>query len=121
MKVAALIVAAGRGSRAGPGAPKQYRMLAGQPVLRRTLAAFANHPEIMAVLTVIHPEDAPAFEAASSGLPKLLEPVFGGATRQESVRAGLEAFNADALDLVLIHDGARPLISAPVISACIAA
>ncbi|ABS64739.1 2C-methyl-D-erythritol 2,4-cyclodiphosphate synthase [Parvibaculum lavamentivorans DS-1] len=121
MKVAALIVAAGRGSRAGPGAPKQYRLLAGQPVLRRTLAAFANHPEIMTVLTVIHPEDASAFEAASGGLPKLLEPVFGGSTRQDSVRAGLEALNADAPDLVLIHDGARPLISAPVISACIAA
>lgn len=121
MKVAALIVAAGRGSRAGPGAPKQYRQLAGQPVLRRTLGAFAGHPEIGLILTVIHEDDVPAYEVAAAGLPKLLAPIHGGATRQASVRAGLEALSAEAPDFVLIHDGARPLVSARLISGCIAA
>lgn len=119
MKVAALIVAAGRGSRAGPGAPKQYRQLVGQPVLRHTLAAFSNHPEIAEILAVIHPDDASAYENAAKDLPKLLPPAYGGATRQASVRAGLETLADLRPDLVLIHDGARPLIPARVISACI--
>lgn len=121
MNVAALIVAAGRGSRAGPGAPKQYRELAGEPVLRRTLTAFAAHPEISCVIAVIHPDDAEAYEHASTGLHKLLAPCTGGATRQASVKAGLEALAASMPDYVLIHDGARPLVSARLISDCIAA
>src|SRR5690554_4622675 len=122
MKVAALIVAAGRGSRAGPGAPKQYRPLAGMPVLRRTLAAFAAHPEISSILTVIHPDDEAAYGEVSAGVPKLLPAAHGGATRQTSVLAGLEALAAgDMPDLVLIHDGARPFVSARLISDCITA
>ncbi|MBX3447107.1 MAG: bifunctional 2-C-methyl-D-erythritol 4-phosphate cytidylyltransferase/2-C-methyl-D-erythritol 2,4-cyclodiphosphate synthase [Parvibaculaceae bacterium] len=122
MKVAALIVAAGRGSRAGPGAPKQYRLLAGEPVLRRTISAFSRHPSLSTVLAVIHPDDRTAYDAAALGLEKLRPPVSGGATRQASVLAGLEALAAgDAPDLVLIHDGARPFVSARLISACIEA
>src|SRR5690554_5351471 len=104
MKVAALIVAAGRGSRAGPGAPKQYRPLAGVSVLRRTLAAFSAHPEISSILTVIHPDDEAAYGEASAGVQKLLPVAHGGATRQASVLAGLEVLaEGDAPDLVLIH------------------
>lgn len=122
MKVAALIVAAGRGSRAGPGAPKQYRLLAGVPVLRRTLAAFTEHAEISSILTIIHPDDEAAYGEASAGASKLLPAAHGGATRQASVLAGLEALAAqDTPDLVLIHDGARPFVSARLISDCIAA
>jgi 2-C-methyl-D-erythritol 4-phosphate cytidylyltransferase / 2-C-methyl-D-erythritol 2,4-cyclodiphosphate synthase len=122
MKVAALIVAAGRGSRAGPGAPKQYRPLAGEPVLRRTLAAFAMHPDISAILAVIHPDDEEAYRKAAGGLPKLRAPAHGGKTRQASVLAGLEALAmSEPPDLVLIHDGARPFVSARIVSDCIEA
>ncbi|MDZ4366196.1 MAG: bifunctional 2-C-methyl-D-erythritol 4-phosphate cytidylyltransferase/2-C-methyl-D-erythritol 2,4-cyclodiphosphate synthase [Afipia sp.] len=121
MTVVALIVAAGRGSRAGPGAPKQYRQLGGEPVLRRTLSTFAAHPGIDAVLTVIHKDDRAAYETAAAGLPKLLPPCPGGETRQASVRAGLESLTGLKPARVLIHDGARPLVSTALISACIEA
>ncbi len=121
MTVAALIVAAGRGTRAGPGAPKQYRLLAGAPVLRRTLAAFCGHPGIGLVLAVIHPDDRDAYMAAAAGLPKLLPPCPGGPTRQASVLLGLEALAAHAPAHVLIHDGARPLVSPDIIARSIAA
>ncbi len=116
MTNAALIVAAGRGTRAGPGGPKQYRLLGGIPVLRRTLAAFASHPGIDHVCAVIHPDDAEAYEVAAAGLPKLLPPTFGGATRQASVALGLESLHKISPTNVLIHDGARPLVSAAIIS-----
>lgn len=121
MTVAALIVAAGRGTRAGPGGPKQYRLLAGEPVLRRTLAAFAAHPGVDVVMAVIHPEDREAYDAAAVGLPKLAIACAGGETRQASVRLGLEALSKLTPSRVLIHDGARPLVSAAIISRSIAA
>lgn len=111
MKIIALIVAAGRGSRAGPGAPKQYRDLAGEPVLRHTLRAFSSHPRVDSVLAVIHAEDRAAFDNAATDLPGLLPPVTGGDTRQASVLFGLEALEGRAPDAVLIHDGARPFVS----------
>jgi 2-C-methyl-D-erythritol 4-phosphate cytidylyltransferase / 2-C-methyl-D-erythritol 2,4-cyclodiphosphate synthase len=120
-KVAAVIVAAGRGYRAGGDLPKQYRALAGEPVIRPTLAVFLGHPQIAAVQPVIHPDDAAIFRAATAGLERLLPPVAGGATRQASVRAGLEALRAAAPDLVLIHDAARPFLSSDLISRAIAA
>jgi 2-C-methyl-D-erythritol 4-phosphate cytidylyltransferase / 2-C-methyl-D-erythritol 2,4-cyclodiphosphate synthase len=120
-KVAAVIVAAGRGYRVGGDLPKQYRALAGEPVIRPTLAAFLGHPQIAAVQPVIHPDDAAIFRAATAGLERLLPPVAGGATRQASVRAGLEALRAAAPDLVLIHDAARPFLSSDLISRAIAA
>lgn len=121
MTVAALIVAAGRGTRAGPGAPKQYRLLAGESVLRRTLRAFARHPGIDVVLAVIHPDDRQAYDEAAIGLPKLLAPCMGGPTRQSSVLLGLETLAAASPARVLIHDGARPLVSPAIISRSIEA
>lgn len=116
----ALIVAAGRGRRFGGGIPKQYRTLAGVAVLRRTLAAFAAHPEVAGVRAVIHPDDRALYDAAAHGLD-VLPPVVGGETRQDSVRLGLESLAGLAPDTVLIHDGARPFADAPLISRVIAA
>lgn len=121
MTVAALIVAAGRGTRAGPGAPKQYRLLAGESVLRRTLHAFTRHPGIDVVLAVIHPDDRQAYNEAATGLPKLLAPCTGGPTRQSSVLLGLETLAVASPARVLIHDGARPLVSPAIISRSIEA
>jgi len=118
--VAAVVVAAGRGLRAGGDQPKQYRMVGGQPVIRPSLATLAGHPGIGAVQPVIHPEDVPRFEAASAGLA-LLPPVFGGATRQASVRAGLEALASRKPELVLVHDAARPFASPALIERAMAA
>jgi 2-C-methyl-D-erythritol 4-phosphate cytidylyltransferase / 2-C-methyl-D-erythritol 2,4-cyclodiphosphate synthase len=120
-KVAAVVVAAGRGYRAGGDMPKQYRAIAGEPVIRPTLTAFLRHPQVDAVQPVIHPDDTDAFRAATAGLDNLLPPVPGGATRQASVRAGLEALRAAAPELVLIHDAARPFLSGELISRAIAA
>lgn len=105
----ALIVAAGRGHRAGSGLPKQYRLLAGQSLLRRSCAAFINHPLVDAVGAVIHPDDADIYSESTVGL-ELLPPVHGGATRQESCRNGLESLAGMAPERVLIHDAARPFV-----------
>jgi 2-C-methyl-D-erythritol 4-phosphate cytidylyltransferase/2-C-methyl-D-erythritol 2,4-cyclodiphosphate synthase len=117
---AAIVVAAGRGLRAGGDRPKQYRTIGGQPVIRPSLAIFATHPDVNVVQPVIHPDDAERFAGASSGLT-LLPPVMGGAMRQDSVRAGLEAVAVHRPDFVLIHDAARPFASAALISRAIAA
>jgi 2-C-methyl-D-erythritol 4-phosphate cytidylyltransferase/2-C-methyl-D-erythritol 2,4-cyclodiphosphate synthase len=118
--VAAVVVAAGRGIRAGGNVPKQYRELAGEPVIRSSLALFAWHGQIGAVQAVIHPEDRSSYDAAAKGL-RLLAPVPGGATRQASVRAGLEALNGRPPDIVLVHDAARPFCSAELVSRAIVA
>jgi 2-C-methyl-D-erythritol 4-phosphate cytidylyltransferase / 2-C-methyl-D-erythritol 2,4-cyclodiphosphate synthase len=109
--VAAVVVAAGRGQRARGEIPKQYRKIAGVPVIRPTLSAFSGHPRIDVVQPVIHSADAELFRDASSGLGKLLDPVAGGATRQISVYAGLQALQGRAPEVVLIHDAARPFLS----------
>ncbi len=119
--VAAVIVAAGRGERVGGTVPKQYRALAGTPAIRATLAAFCGHEEIDVLQPVIHPADAALFRAASAGLGKLREPVSGGATRQISVRAGLQALQSQAPELVLIHDAARPFLTGGLIARAIGA
>jgi len=119
--VAAVIVAGGRGLRAGGDVPKQYRALAGEPVIRPALSAFLSHPQIGAVQPVIHRQDEEIFLAATAGLRKLLPPVWGGATRQASVRAGLEGLSACAPALVLIHDAARPFVSGALIGRAIVA
>jgi 2-C-methyl-D-erythritol 4-phosphate cytidylyltransferase/2-C-methyl-D-erythritol 2,4-cyclodiphosphate synthase len=110
----ALVVAAGRGSRFGAGVPKQYAALGGRPLLGHSLEAFARHPRIDRVKAVIHPDDRALYERAAAGLD-LLEPAAGGATRQDSVRRGLESLEALAPAAVLIHDGARPFVEAAVI------
>ncbi len=117
--VAAVIVAAGRGERAGGGVPKQYRTIAGEPVIRPTLAAFLDHPAIGRVQPVIHAQDRDLYRAATAGLNALPPPVAGGATRQASVRAGLETLAPHAPELVLIHDAARPFVSAGLIGRAI--
>jgi 2-C-methyl-D-erythritol 4-phosphate cytidylyltransferase/2-C-methyl-D-erythritol 2,4-cyclodiphosphate synthase len=110
----ALVVASGRGSRFGGDRPKQYLPLAGKPLLRHCLERFCRHPGIDRVRTVIHPDDGALHAEAAQNL-KVLEPVLGGATRQESVRLGLESLAGDPPELVLIHDGVRPLLDAAVI------
>ncbi|WP_151717460.1 bifunctional 2-C-methyl-D-erythritol 4-phosphate cytidylyltransferase/2-C-methyl-D-erythritol 2,4-cyclodiphosphate synthase [Gemmobacter serpentinus] len=102
MTTAAIIVAAGRGTRAGGEIPKQWQMLAGQPVLGHTLRAFQGYFRVL----VIHPDD----RARAQGLPADLV-VNGGADRAQSVRNALEALQGRAVTRVLIHDGARPLVS----------
>src|ERR1700683_1596985 len=119
--VAAVIVAGGRGRGAGGDVPKQYRKIAGTPVIRPTLSAFSSHPHIDLVQPVIHPDDEDLFRAASGGLKNLLEPVAGGATRQSSVHAGLQALQARAPEIVLIHDAARPFLSGALVSRAIEA
>ncbi len=109
-KIAALIVAAGSGERAGGGVPKQYRPLAGAPLLRRTTELFARFPGISFIQVVIGTGQAEQAGAALDGTPHL-PPVPGGKTRQESVRNGLEALTAHAPDFVLIQDAARPFVS----------
>ena len=121
MTTVALIVAAGRGTRAAtPGAPpKQYAGLGGQMVLTRTLRLFCEHPQVDRVLAVIAEEHRELYDAAASALPdraKLLPPVAGGAERQNSVLNGLRALADAAPEIVLIHDAARPLTPLSVVS-----
>src|SRR5438876_8346970 len=115
----ALVVAAGRGTRLGGPLPKQYLPLGGVAVLRHAVRALTQHPAVDAVRVIIHPDDRAHYDAATGGL-NLLEPVAGGAQRQDSVRNGLESLVAIAPDLVLVHDGARPFLDAPVIDRVLA-
>lgn len=103
-RIAVVLVAAGRGSRMGGGLPKQWRALAGQPVLAHTIDAF-RRAGLGRIVLVLHPDDA--HHATGFGLPW----VAGGATRAQSVRAALEHLAQDPPESVLIHDGARPLVS----------
>jgi 2-C-methyl-D-erythritol 4-phosphate cytidylyltransferase/2-C-methyl-D-erythritol 2,4-cyclodiphosphate synthase len=119
--VAAVIVAAGRGERAGATVPKQYRPIGGEPMIRATLRAFRGHPRIDFVQPVINPNDLDTYQRAISGIKDLLPPVAGGTTRQASVRAGLEALASRRPGLVLIHDAARPFVSAALIERAIGA
>jgi 2-C-methyl-D-erythritol 4-phosphate cytidylyltransferase/2-C-methyl-D-erythritol 2,4-cyclodiphosphate synthase len=118
-RVVVVLVAAGRGQRAGEGLPKQYRSLAGQAVLRRAVLALRAHPSIAMIQTVIHPDDQDLFAAATDGLD-LAPPVLGGATRQASVHAGVKAAMAAGADLILIHDAARPFVEPGLVGRVIA-
>jgi 2-C-methyl-D-erythritol 4-phosphate cytidylyltransferase/2-C-methyl-D-erythritol 2,4-cyclodiphosphate synthase len=109
------VVAAGRGHRLRAATPKQYLPLAGLPLLRHSLQAFAAHPAIDAVAAVISPDDRALYDSAAEGL-SILAPILGGATRQESVRNGLEALLARDPERVLIHDAARPFVDAATIT-----
>lgn len=115
VKCAVIIVAAGRGHRFGGEMPKQYRNLNGRAVLRHSLGVFCAHPAVSCVRTVIHPDDEALYNAAAEGLP-VLAPVYGGATRQDSVRLGLKSLKDEAPDIVLIHDGARPFVDFGIIN-----
>ncbi len=115
MKVAGLIVAAGRGKRAGGGIPKQYRDLNGQTVLRRSVMALLAHEDVGAVQVVIHSDDVNEYEATVNDISGLLPVCIGGAERHNSVLAGLNALKDFSPDIVLIHDAARPLVSVSII------
>ena len=112
--VAAVIPAAGKGSRLG-GLPKQMRLLGGAPVLFRTTSIFDQHPAISSIVVVAHPDALEDTKEILKPLSKLYSVLAGGATRQESVMAGVAAVKED-VSIVLIHDVARPFVSARVIS-----
>ena len=112
MTTAVIIVAAGRGLRAGGTVPKQWRALAGRPMLAHTLDAFAG----FRCLVAIHPDDRAIATALGN-----VELVDGGATRTASVKAALEALQGQGITRVLIHDGARPMVSRDVVDRVLAA
>ena len=125
-ELAIVVVAAGRGSRAGDGIPKQYRNMAGKPVLAHTLDAMLRAAPGAMVLPVIHKDDVDLYRMSLAHVevsPHLMPPVFGGATRQASVRLGLEALALQPTmpEIILIHDAARLFASDTLISRAIAA
>jgi len=120
MSTTALIVAAGRSARLGADVPKQYLPLGGIALLRRTVQVFLDHPAIEAVRVVYNPLDDDLYAQATAGLA-LAAPVPGGETRQQSVLNGLESLSAGPPDLVLIHDAARPFVTATEIDDVLAA
>jgi 2-C-methyl-D-erythritol 4-phosphate cytidylyltransferase/2-C-methyl-D-erythritol 2,4-cyclodiphosphate synthase len=119
MSVAAIIVAAGRGERLGGTRPKQLIDLAGRTLLRRSVAAFDDHPGVGSLVVVLPDEfvaDGPLHVGATA---RPCRCVAGGTRRQDSVRAGLAAVEP-AADVVLVHDAARPFVSAELITRVIA-
>ena len=115
MRIAAILVAAGSGSRFGADTPKQFLPLAGKPVIRHAAEALAGFVSLMQPVG-----DAGPIEAALAALEHL-PTVAGGATRQDSVRAGLEALVPHAPDVVLVHDAARPCLPPGTVAALLAA
>ncbi len=123
MTTAALIVAGGSGTRLGADRPKQYLDLGGKAVIRHTLEAFLAHPRVDMALVVIGAGHEDMFAQATRGLA-LPAPAGGGPTRQLSVANGLEALAAlgeRAPDVVMIHDAARPFVSAALVDRLLAA
>ena len=121
-----VIVAAGRGERAGAHAegPKQYRRIGGRPVISHTLDLFVKWPQARRIVVVIHPDDEALIETAlAAALPAgpRLSIVHGGATRQQSVLAGLEALADAGISHVLIQDAVRPFVDAPLLDRILAA
>ena len=126
IKVGLLVVAGGRGSRLGADRPKQYLNCAGRPLLVHTLEALAASFPFSAVKVVIHSDDRALYDQAIAiltpgGAAALGAPAIGGATRQQSVLAGLEALDAAEPDIVLIHDAVRPFPSPALIARAIEA
>mgnify|MGYP006192072615 CR=1 FL=1 len=112
MSIAAIIVAAGRGTRAGAGAPKQWRSLGGRPVLERTVSCF-QRADIARIIVVLHPDDMITGLKLFGGRVTL---VAGGKTRSGSVKNALESLDPKEISKVLIHDGARPFADPDLIS-----
>jgi 2-C-methyl-D-erythritol 4-phosphate cytidylyltransferase/2-C-methyl-D-erythritol 2,4-cyclodiphosphate synthase len=119
-QVAVVVVAAGRGTRAGGDRPKQFRRIGDETLLRRTLLMLVEAPNVGLVQPVIRPADRELFDHAAAKLD-VLPPAFGGATRQASVRAGLEALAGRKPDIVLVHDAARPFATPALVARAIAA
>lgn len=113
--LAAIIVASGRGLRAGDhtSGAKQFRPIGGQPVLERTLRLFLRHPAVDTIVLVTHPDDADRVAAIKGNFEEWsdIHCVDGGTTRQASVRAGLSALAKRGVKTVLIHDAVRPFAS----------
>jgi 2-C-methyl-D-erythritol 4-phosphate cytidylyltransferase / 2-C-methyl-D-erythritol 2,4-cyclodiphosphate synthase len=125
-RVSLIVVAAGRGARLGGAIPKQYLPCAGRPLICHAIEALTSAHEFAAVTVVIHPDDRDLYDAAIADLAPgavraLTAPVFGGATRQQSVRNGLEAQANAEPEIVLIHDGARPFAARGLVSRAIEA
>jgi 2-C-methyl-D-erythritol 4-phosphate cytidylyltransferase len=121
MRVAALVLAAGRGERLGASVPKAFLPLAGRPLVVRAIEALAARPEVERIVPVLPAADLARFAAlglADDG--RLAAPVAGGAERQDSMRAGLEALPA-GIELVAVHDAARPLVRPDDVARVIAA
>ena len=120
----AIIPAAGTGSRMQAGVNKQYLLLAGRPILAHTLALFAAHPGIDRICIIVPAEEIGYCRTeivAGYGLDKISAIIAGGPTRQDSVGNGLLGCGAASDDLVVIHDGARPLLRAVELDALLAA
>jgi len=118
--VAAVVVAAGQGLRAGGEIPKQFRRVGGQTLLEHALTSFVRTSKIALVQPVVRNEDLQLARTLIGNM-EILAPVSGGTTRQASVRAGLEALQPHAPDIVLVHDAARPFTSASLIARAIEA
>jgi 2-C-methyl-D-erythritol 4-phosphate cytidylyltransferase/2-C-methyl-D-erythritol 2,4-cyclodiphosphate synthase len=116
----AIIVAAGSGTRLGGEVPKQYLALGGRAVLRHSIETFLQHPAISGVRVVISAEHRALYDGAVAGLA-ILPPVAGGASRQDSVRNGLESLADLRPDRVLIHDAARPFLTPDIVDRTLAA
>lgn len=121
-KVAVVIVAAGRGARAGQAnGPKQYQPIGGVAVIAHTLEIFLAHPLTSEVVVAIHADDQDLFRQAAGANVERVIAINGGATRQASVRLGLLALRNHAPGRVLIHDAVRPFVDAELIDRTIAA
>ncbi|RSY90675.1 bifunctional 2-C-methyl-D-erythritol 4-phosphate cytidylyltransferase/2-C-methyl-D-erythritol 2,4-cyclodiphosphate synthase [Sphingomonas koreensis] len=121
MTVAAIIVAAGKGARAGGSVPKQFALLCGKPMLMHSVTALSLHPAITDITLVVGEGQEDDAREKLGGCMNFVKLVTGGAERRDSVRAGLEALDAKGVTRVLIHDAARPFLSAAVIDALLAA
>lgn len=120
MTVAALLLAGGRGTRAGGGIPKQYREIGGISVLRRAIDCFIDCPAVDLIRVVIHADDQELYRAATAGLD-ILPPVIGGTERHLSAVNGLESLSDFETNIVVIHDAARPFADRGMIERVIAA
>jgi 2-C-methyl-D-erythritol 4-phosphate cytidylyltransferase / 2-C-methyl-D-erythritol 2,4-cyclodiphosphate synthase len=119
MRTALILVAAGRGTRAGGEVPKQYQPICGIALARRALEPFLAIPEINAIVIVIAPDDRALAETVFSDVINRIQFEMGGATRQSSVANGLKALGSQ-IDRVLIHDAARPFVKPTEIEALLA-
>ena len=116
-EIAVVIVAAGRGERAGSpeAGPKQYRSIGAEPIIRHTIRRFAGHPPIGRIVVAIHKDDRALFEEAVGAFSDRVVPVIGGATRQESTLFALRALAESPPGIVLIHDAVRPFVDCDLI------
>jgi len=114
MRVGVIIAAGGRGDRLGAGVPKQLLTIGGRPILQRSLELFAGHPRVDRIVVVLPPDLAASPPACLSGLARPVTIAVGGARRQDSVANGFAVIRAD-VDLVIVHDAARPFASAELV------